>query len=865
MGEIKESYSFDDILIEPRYSNIKSRSDISLKTRLSDKIMLNIPIISSPMDTVTEDFMAIEMAMSGGLGVIHRFQSIESQVKMIKNVKRHLSNMIRNPYTINYKCTLEELLSKYDISGIMVVDENKKFVGIVSKRDIEVHQVIGGSMDILVKDIMTPLERVKYVRKYDIMEILSIYKQYKVEKVPILGDDNSIIGLVVLKNLLYFYKNKDIALLDSSGRLVVGGAIGINDYMERGRELVKVGVDLLCIDIANGYNEMMYNAIVELKREFPSVTIMAGNVCTRDGFEFLCKAGADCIRVGIGNGCFTKDTKVLMANGIYKNINKIKIGEYVINKYGKAVKVLNVINRGERQVVKINTNNWHKDIFVTPDHKYWIGDLSTTSYKTIQKRGIAKLLDKKTNTVPRNSKYKWKQIGEIENEKMFTLMPNKFEWTLSNNFIVDLAEYNKRGIVTDSSIETCGNLGKTKFKRYITSNYKLGYIFGTYLGDGNAKIDEDNSSGSCEWSFGLNENDIAERVKEYIKELLDYECVISVKDKKNVLIVRCYNKCLTYLLDEFGKRTNKKLPNKYYCTNIEYIKGLYDGLVDSDGCIEYNKSGSITKSFANTSEYLIELFNWCCMNLSISFCSMKMKKSIGNLKGANVDNLQQLYNIKIHTLNRYTKDYVYSKVLSTELYNIQDTWDIEVDCDTHSFIANNSIVHNSICSTRIQTGIGVCQFSALMECSKIAKQYNVTMISDGGHCGKVGNKFKALAVGSGCVLLGKSLAGTKESPGNIIYKSGKRFKYYRGMASMYANLSKQERTGGDVNKNFYVEGIEGEVEYKGNVVDELNRICNGMRSGMSYLGVRTISELHEIDVVFNKITSSGLNETLTRL
>jgi IMP dehydrogenase len=473
MSEIKDSYSFDDILIEPRYSNIKSRSDISLKTRLSDKITLNIPIISSPMDTVTEDFMAIEMAMSGGLGIIHRFQSIESQVKMIKNVKRHLSNMIRNPYTINYKCTLQELLSKYNISGIMVVDENKKFVGIVSKRDIEVHQVIGGSMDILVKDMMTPLERVKYVRKYDITEIMNIYKQYKVEKVPILGDDNSIIGLVVLKNLLYFYKNKDIASLDSGGRLVVGGAVGINDYMERGRELVKVGVDLLCIDIANGYNEMMYNAIIELKKEFPSVTIMAGNVCTRDGFEFLCKAGADCIRVNIGGG--------------------------------------------------------------------------------------------------------------------------------------------------------------------------------------------------------------------------------------------------------------------------------------------------------------------------------------------------------------------------------------------------------SICTTRIQTGIGVCQFSALMECSKVAKDYNVTMISDGGHCGKVGNKFKALAVGSGCVLLGKSLAGTKESPGNIIYKSGKRFKYYRGMASMYANLSKQERTGGDVNKNFYVEGIEGEVEYKGNVIDEINRICNGMRSGMSYLGVRTISELHEIEVVFNKITSSGLNETLTRL
>lgn len=470
---IKESYSFDDVLIEPRYSNIKSRSDISLKTRLSDKITLNIPIISSPMDTVTEDSMAIEMAMNGGLGIIHRFQSLESQVTMITRVKRHLSNMIEKPYTINYKCTLDELVSKYNVSGIMVVDENKKFIGIVSKRDIEIHNISSGSKEILVKDIMTPLERVKYVEKYDIIEIMDIYKKYKVEKVPILASDKSIIGLVVLKNLVYFYKNKDIAALDSNGRLLVGGAVGINDYIERADKLVRAGVDVLCIDTANGYNDMMYNAIRYLKGKFSNVTIMAGNVCTRDGFEFLCKAGADCIRVGIGNG--------------------------------------------------------------------------------------------------------------------------------------------------------------------------------------------------------------------------------------------------------------------------------------------------------------------------------------------------------------------------------------------------------SICSTRIQTGIGVCQFSALMECSKIAKQYNVTMISDGGHCGKVGNKFKALAVGSGCVLLGKSLAGTKESPGKVIYKSGKRFKYYRGMASMYANLSKEERTGGDTNKNFYVEGIEGEIEYKGNVVDELNRICNGMRSGMSYLGVKSISELHETEVVFNRITSSGLNETLTRL
>lgn len=864
---IQESYSFDDVLIVPRYSTIRSRKDIVLKTRLTKNIVLNTPIISSPMDTVTEDNMAIAMALNGGLGIIHRFQSVESQVEMIKRVKRHLSYVIEKPYMINGDSSIEELLKftgKYNVSGILVVDDDNKFIGIVSKKDVEINELMETKKK-YVKEIMTLYENTIWLKEYDYNRVLEIYKKHKIEKIPILDNNREIKGLVVFKNLVYFNKNKQSASLDKNGRLLVGGAIGVNDYIERGEKLIEAGVDILCIDVANGYNDMIGKAIEELKEKHPGIEIMAGNVCTSDGYKYLCERGADCIRVGIGNGCFTEDTKVLMANGTYKKINQIEIGEYVINKYGKPVKVLNVINQGKKQVMKINTNNWHKDIFVTPDHKYWIGDLSTTSYNTIQSSGIAKLPDRKTNTVPRNSKYKWKQIDEIDNEKMFTLMPNKFEWTLSDNFTIDLVNYNKRGVIIDDNIETCGNLGKTKFKRYIISNYKLGYIFGTYLGDGNANIDNNNHTGSCHWSFNLNENDIANKVKNYIKELLDYECIISVKDKK-VLSVNCYNKCLTYLLNEFGKKTNKQLPNKYYCTNMEYIKGLYDGLIDSDGHIEYNKTGSVTKSFANTSEYLIELFNWCCMNLNISFCSMKRKKQIGNLKGANIDNLQQLYNIKIHTLNRYTKDYVYSKVLSKELHDIQETWDIEVDCDTHSFIANNAIVHNSICSTRLETGIGMCQFTALLECGRMAKLYKVPMISDGGHLGKVGNKFKALAAGASCVLLGRSLAGTTESPGKVIYKNGRRFKYYRGMASLFANLSKQERNGVEnVDMNFHVEGVEGEIEYKGSVTNQIVRICNGMKSGMSYVGVNNIEELHKTEIKFTKITSSGLYETKTRV
>jgi IMP dehydrogenase/GMP reductase len=900
--EYSYSYSFDDVLITPRKSDIKSRSDISLRSKLTktgglnnEGIYLNMPIVSSPMDTVTENTMAIAMAMNGGIGIIHRFQPIETQVEMVKKVKRHFCYIINDPYTINENSSineLKELMEQTNVSGILVVDPKPfhgssgttfdyKFVGVVSKKDIEVN-ILSGTNYTLVKDIMTKYDKVKLIKWVKTDQTISVpldenfeqmalnlFKEFKVKRIPIIDDDDNIVGLVSFKNLMYFHNNKDIASLDTNGKLIVGGAIGVNgDYLERAEQLIEAGVDLLNIDVANGYTQMMFDTIQFLKNKYPHIPIMAGNVCTSDGYEFLCKAGADCIRVGIGNGCFTEDTKVLMANGIYKNINKIEIGEYVINKYGKPVKVLNVMNQGKKQVMKINTNNWHKDFFVTPDHKYWIGDLNTTSYNTIQSSGIAKLLDRKTNTKPKESKYKWKSISEIDNEKMFTLMPNKFEWTLPDNFTIDLSEYNKEGI------ETCGNLGKIKFKRspgihrfktILNCNYKLGYVFGTYLGDGHKLINENNGSGSCHWSFNLHKRDIANKVKDYIKELLDYDCIISIR-KENVLSVNCYNKCFTYLLNQFDKKINKQLPNKYYCTNIEYIKGLYDGLIDSDGHIEYNKSGSMS---TNTSEYLIELFNWCCMNLNISFCSMKNKKTIGNLKGAN---LQQLYNIKIHTLNRYTKDYVYSKVLSKKLCTIgtahdtQETWDIEVDCDTHSFIANNSIVHNSICSTRLETGIGLCQFSALQNCSFMAKKHKVPMISDGGHNGKVGNKFKALAVGCNFVLLGRSLAGTTESPGDIIHKKGKKVKYYRGMASAFANISKQEKNGNKkINMNFHTEGVSGEIEYKGSVVDVLKHICNGMRSGMSYLGVSSIKELHSIHVQFTKITSSGIHESNTRI
>ena len=263
------SYSFDDVLIKPKLSNVISRSHVSLKTKLSDKIKLNIPIVSSPMDTVTETNMAIAMSLNGGIGIIHRFQSIDEQVKMVKNVKRHLSYIIENPYVINKDESIEDLIKlnkKLNVSGLMVIDNDNKFVGIVSKKDVQVYKLSETNFD-KVSDIMTPLKDVIYVEEYNYKKIVELYKKYKIEKIPILCKEKYIKGLVVLNNLMYIHNNKNIASLDNNGKLLVGASVGIKDYMERGDALVNAGVDVLCIDVANGHTEIMKNAICEIKKK----------------------------------------------------------------------------------------------------------------------------------------------------------------------------------------------------------------------------------------------------------------------------------------------------------------------------------------------------------------------------------------------------------------------------------------------------------------------------------------------------------------------------------------------------------------------------------------------------------------------
>ncbi len=625
---------------------------------------------------------------------------------------------------------------------------------------------------------------------------------------------------------------------DQFNHIVVSSGIADGDF-EKLDEILSLDNRLhwICLDVANGYTEKFVSQVKKLRFKYPNHIIIAGNVVTGDMTEELILSGADVIKGGIGGGCFIKDTRVLMADGTYQNINEIKKGDYVINKDGKPVKVINVMNQGIKNVLKINTNNWHNETYVTPDHRYWIGDLSTSSYECIQSSGIVKLLDKKAKTVPKTSKYKWKEIDNIDKESMMTLMPRYIEWKLQDDFKIDLADYTARSEITEDSIIT--QPGNIKINRFINSSYDLGYILGTYVGDGNAKLSlyQNSERGSCHWSFGINEKDIADKLQKAIFNLLNYECKISIKDNK-VLSVNCYNKTFTRLLMECNKKTEKHLPSKYYCKNKEYIQGLFDGLIDSDGSVEIGRSKLCNYSFTNTSTKLLELYYWCCINLGYSFCGMKRKKSIGNLKGTSIENLQQGYAAKTHTTNRYTKDYVYGRLLSKEPHKEEETWDIEVDCPTHSFIANNSIVHNSVCTTRIKTGVGCPQLSAVIECSDAAHGLKGHLISDGG-CINSGDISKAFAGGADFVMLGGMMAGHDESGGNVIEKDGKTFVEFYGMSSTTA----MEKHYGEKAHYRAAEGKKVLIPYRGPVIDTINDILGGIRSTCTYVGAPSLKEL----------------------
>ena len=300
--------AFDDVLIIPSRSSIQSRKDVSTEAWLVPGIHLSIPIVSSNMDTVTETHMAIAMAQLGGIGILHRFMSIDQQADCVLRVKRSESLVVESPLTISPEVSAEQArqrMAEVDVGGLVVVDEDNYLLGIVTHRDL----LLIPDSDIPVSQVMTPRERLVVASQDESVEEArrKLY-DHRVEKLPLVDGEGHLTGLITAQDIVKIQKHPN-ATKDSRGRLRVGAAVGARlDDMERAVSCLAAGVDTLVVDIAHGHSDHVINMVRSLKQKFPQVPVIAGNVATAQGVNDLVVAGADAVKVGVGSGsiCTTR-------------------------------------------------------------------------------------------------------------------------------------------------------------------------------------------------------------------------------------------------------------------------------------------------------------------------------------------------------------------------------------------------------------------------------------------------------------------------------------------------------------------------------------------------------------------------------
>ena len=327
---IGEGLTYDDVLLVPAESNVLP-ADIDLTTNLTRKISLRIPLISAAMDTVTEYRMAIALAREGGIGVIHKNMSIDAQAEQVDLVKRSENGVITNPFSLTADRTIGEadaLMAKFRISGVPIVDTDGKLIGIITNRDMKFEE----DMSQLISDVMTKDNLVTGKIGTTLEEAKKVLHTNKIEKLPIVDENGRLRGLITIKDIekALAYPN---SAKDSHGRLLCAAAIGVtSDILDRAGALVNAGVDVLTLDSAHGHSQNILRSVSLIKEKYPDVQLIAGNVATAEGTEALIKAGADCVKIGIGPGSICT-TRVVSGIGV-PQMTAILESAAMADKYG---------------------------------------------------------------------------------------------------------------------------------------------------------------------------------------------------------------------------------------------------------------------------------------------------------------------------------------------------------------------------------------------------------------------------------------------------------------------------------------------------------------------------------------------------
>jgi IMP dehydrogenase len=303
---VGEGLTYDDVLLIPAFSEVLPR-DVSIQTKFSKNITLNVPIVSAAMDTVTESEMAIAMAREGGIGVLHKNMSIEQQAIEVKKVKRSESGMILEPITVTKDETVlvvKNLMREFGIGGIPVVDSNGILIGIITNRDLRFE----GDNTRKIKEVMTSKNLVTVAVGTSLKQAELILQENKIEKLPVVDGNNKLVGLITYRDIIKVSENPN-ANKDSFGRLRVAAAIGVTgDALERAEALITAGVDAIIIDTAHGHTLGVVTVLKQVKKKFPQIDVIVGNIATGEAAKYLVEAGADAVKVGIGPGsiCTTR-------------------------------------------------------------------------------------------------------------------------------------------------------------------------------------------------------------------------------------------------------------------------------------------------------------------------------------------------------------------------------------------------------------------------------------------------------------------------------------------------------------------------------------------------------------------------------
>ena len=303
---IGEGLTYDDVLLVPAYSEILPR-EVSIRSKFTKNIPINVPIVSAAMDTVTESKMAIAMAREGGIGVLHKNMTIEQQAVKVRKVKRAESGMIIDPVTLPLTAKVrdaKQFMQEHSIGGIPIIDAEGKLLGIVTNRDLRFEK----NENRPISEVMTSTNLVTVAEGTSMDEAEEILQQHKIEKLPVVNDEKKLVGLITFRDITKLTQ-KPIANKDSFGRLRVAAAIGVTgDALERTEALVQAGVDAVIIDTAHGHTKGVVDILKEIKRNFPDLEVVVGNIATADAAKYLVKAGADAVKVGIGPGsiCTTR-------------------------------------------------------------------------------------------------------------------------------------------------------------------------------------------------------------------------------------------------------------------------------------------------------------------------------------------------------------------------------------------------------------------------------------------------------------------------------------------------------------------------------------------------------------------------------